>query len=465
MTALAPARPAMSRPGAVTARRLLRLELRRSAAIGILPLLVLALWLDTYRMSMASFPVWGLRGAVLADRAVSDFAMFCAGAGAWMGSREGRRGAADLVQVTARPGWLRRGITLAATTCWMMAAYVCCVGVLYGVTAGEGAWGSPQWWPVALGAAGVTAASAVGFAAGVFWPSRFTAPLAAVGLEVLILVGTSLDNIPYARLTPGAANLTPDTGSFYPYLPDQAIDQVIFLGGITIAVAGILGIAAGGGGRLLRGIAAVATAVGLIAVSTAVGLVGGARQGPEGVIIPGLHSAADDRPVPYSPACAAYSVPICVNPAFKAYLPELDSTFGPAFSEVAGLPGEPVRASQISAYAGGPAGGELLSGSQPVYEFALQGLGPRGFAGLQQTFLVAFITGNANNWGTDAQQAAWLGLLNDTGYHMQESAAFSPAVITAAARFAAQPLAARHAWLAAHLTALRAGHITLGQLP
>jgi hypothetical protein len=38
-------------------------------------------------------------------------------------------------------------------------------------------------------------------------------------------------------------------------------------------------------------------------------------------------------------------------------------------------------------------------------------------------------------------------------------------VFAAARRFAAQPAAARHAWLAAHLAALRAGHLTLKDLP
>lgn len=35
----------------------------------------------------------------------------------------------------------------------------------------------------------------------------------------------------------------------------------------------------------------------------------------------------------------------------------------------------------------------------------------------------------------------------------------------ASARFAALPAATRHAWLAAHLTALRAGHVSLAQIP
>ena len=41
----------------------------------------------------------------------------------------------------------------------------------------------------------------------------------------------------------------------------------------------------------------------------------------------------------------------------------------------------------------------------------------------------------------------------------------SPAMTAAASRFAALSPATRHAWLVTHLAALRAGHITLAQLP
>jgi hypothetical protein len=41
----------------------------------------------------------------------------------------------------------------------------------------------------------------------------------------------------------------------------------------------------------------------------------------------------------------------------------------------------------------------------------------------------------------------------------------SAGVSVAAQRFAALPASARHAWLAAHLAALRAGTITLAQIP
>jgi hypothetical protein len=46
-----------------------------------------------------------------------------------------------------------------------------------------------------------------------------------------------------------------------------------------------------------------------------------------------------------------------------------------------------------------------------------------------------------------------------------QQCAQQPQVTAAAARFAALPAATRHAWLAAHLAALRVGHITLARIP
>ena len=111
-------------------------------------------------------PFWGLRSPVLPDRAMVDFALFGAGASTWMGSRDVRRRTTDLLTVTAVPRWGRQLVTWAATTGWAMAAYLACVVVLYWSTARQGAWGGPPLWPVAVGAAGVAAACALGFAAG-----------------------------------------------------------------------------------------------------------------------------------------------------------------------------------------------------------------------------------------------------------------------------------------------------------
>ena len=152
----------------------------------MLPLIVALFWLDGYHYAMGFPPFWGLRSPVLPDRAMVDFALFGAGASTWMGSRDARRRTTDLLTASPPcPGGRRQLVTWAATTGWAMAAYLACVAVLYWSTARQGAWGGPPLWPVAVGAAGVAAACALGFAAGVLFPSRFTAPLATLAVFIL----------------------------------------------------------------------------------------------------------------------------------------------------------------------------------------------------------------------------------------------------------------------------------------
>jgi hypothetical protein len=52
--------------------------------------------------------------------------------------------------------------------------YLACVGVLYGVTAGQASASGPLWWPVLVGAASLPALAALGFAAGALLRSRYT---------------------------------------------------------------------------------------------------------------------------------------------------------------------------------------------------------------------------------------------------------------------------------------------------
>ena len=451
------------------AGRLLRLELRRNSMIWLLPLLGLMMWLGPYRVGMEYAPVWDLRASVMLDHFLPLVA-FGAGGAAWMGSREARRRTTDLVTVTPRSGWTRRLATCAATTCWMLVAYGCLVAVLYGVTARQATWGGPAWWPVAVGGASLAASCILGFAAGAFIPDRFTVftvPLAAVAAALAALMGVSHSTNPYGLLS-GADGIPPsDAGVFYRDPPDLAIVQLIFLIGLGIAAAGALGLPAASGGRWLRRSAAAVTVAGLAAVGTAVGLTGTASAQPAGVVIPALHDATGDGPIGYTPVCSGV---VCVHPAFRGYLGDLVTAFGPVLGEVAGLPGAPARADEIATSDAGDVGA-VLGGTPAVFRFALPATSHSFIDNLDTTLVTLFIAGQAaaeGNGGTPAQQAVESGLLTAAGIQMPSFAAGSqpsPAISYAAARFAALPAAARRAWLAAHLDALRSGHVTLAEVP
>ena len=216
--------------------RMLRLELRRNAMPWILPLIAALFWFDSYRPSAATPPIWVLRTFwnMGQGHTIIDFGPFVAGVAAWMGSRDGRRGTADLVTATPRPRYAAELATWAATAIWAVGAYLAFVGVMFAVYAYEGVHGSPPWWWVAVGAAGVTAFSAAGFTIGALYRSRFAAALAAFG-GFLIMTMSSQTGFSHtsgwALILPtnSNGNYQPVSGIFYPYLPDLPIARVIFL--------------------------------------------------------------------------------------------------------------------------------------------------------------------------------------------------------------------------------------------
>jgi hypothetical protein len=499
-----------SRTGVIRAGgRLLKLELRHSAMLWMLPLAAVLFWYNTYRPIMVMPALWSLRAPAMQHSALLDFALPVVGAAAWTGAREHRRGASDLVAIVARPRWVRQLLAWTAVTGWALAGYLICVGVMYAMTAGNASWGGPLWWPAMVGAAGLPALAAVGYAAGCCFPSRFMTPLISIG--VFFLVGLSVQlahgGTSFWQISPvvaGAVDIGPDPGvaTFYPYLPDLPIAQVIFLAGLTAAVLGAIGWPAASGGRLVRATAAATAVAGLVAAATALGLTGTARLGSHGMmVIPALHDTANDRPIRYDPLCSKGTLPVCVNPAFTRFLPLVASAVEPIASQVAGLPGAPARILQaaptftqephdaILVGTGGVAGAryahrvrvvvaalpEQLPGErQPDVTPAQYARQVRAEVG---DAIVGYVLGTEQR-DTSAQQAVRAGLLMAAGVRLippglrpdglgttTRGPAPGTAVYRSARRFAGLPAVTRRAWLSRHLIALRAGRITLAQLP
>ncbi len=500
-----PRAPLASRAVPLTTARLLRIELRHSPMPWILPLIAALFWFDSYRASVSQPPIWVLRTFwnMGQGHTIVDFGPFVAGMAAWIGSRDGRRGTSDLVTATARPRWVAQLVTWAAAAIWAVGAYLVFVGVMFGAYFHQGLGGSPPWWWVPVGAVAVAAFCAAGFAVGVFFPSRFAAPLAAFGAFLVMMMSSQIGftaTSGWALILPTNSNGNYEavSGVFYRYLPDLPIARVMFLAGIAVVVLGLLGLPSGAGGPGLRRAAAVVTLAGVAAAGTAIGLAGTAWRGPHGIVIPALHDAANDQPVRYTPVCGhATGIPVCMNPAYGRYLPDVTAALRPLLAEVAGLPGAPARATQVPGTYTSSEGEAnpvvTISGRPPVLRVPLDALatlpGYTGFTGGPETealfadqlraLSVHAFVGAGSGTGTPAQQAVQAALLLGVGVPFAVQANVMDAgngpglppqgatgpVYAAARRLAALPPAARHAWLAAHLGALRSGHLTLAQLP
>jgi hypothetical protein len=497
-----PVRPASDRDSRLapplTFLRLLWIELRHNVTPWLLPLIAALLWFDSYRPSTGTPPVWVLRTFwnMGQGHTIIDFGPFVAGAAAWMGSRDGRRGTLGLVAGTPRPRWTAQLATWAATATWAVGAYLVFVGVMFGVYMSQGVGGEPPWWWVGVGAVAVVAFSVAGFAVGAYWPSRFAAPLTVFGGFLAMMMssqtGFSEPKGWYLILpTNSNNNYGADTGMLYPFLPDLPIARMMFLAGIAVAALGLTGLPARAGGPRLRRAAALVTACGVAAAGTAVGLAATARIAPNGAVIPALHDAANDRPLPYTRACGHATIPVCVNPAYRADLAYVMTAVGSVAREIAGLPGAPASAVQVATYylAGNttgptaPAEVGTIGGSPPVLRLPLGVIGLIGGFGqdpqdiadqVRLQFVHAFV-GAGPGTGTPAQQAVQAALLERAGVPLPRvskelAMAGLPGntagqVYAAARRLAALPTAARHAWLAAHLAALRSGQLTLKDLP
>jgi hypothetical protein len=505
--------------------RLLRLELRHNAMAWLVPVVIVLFWLTTYRRVMATPPLWDLRATGLQLGAMLDFAVPVTGAAAWMGSREARRRVTDQMTVTARRRWARLLAPWTATTIWALLAYIGCTAALYGVTAHQASWGGPLWWPAAVAAAGLCAFSAFGFILGSFLPSRFTAPLAAIAAFFVLALSTQLihGSQSYWNVSPivtGPWDLGPQAGvaTFYPYLPDLPIAQVMFLAGLTLALLGTLALPASSGGRVLRTAAAGLTGAGLLAAGTAVGLAGTGTMDAHGMIaIPALHDTASDRPLQYTPACSHTAIPVCLNPAYAGYLPATANALAPLLSQLAGLPGAPTRIDQDSMiYRQGAGNCVSITQRSPALSRLIlpdQTQGP-DMTGAQLASMVVVtyglqlvtgVTGDGPG-AFQAQQAVTAALMRDArmgsliviqapsndcppaagppagsgkrsgagqrsgsgggaGASQSAGVARGTPAAAAAGRFAALPASVRHAWLVRHLAALRAGQVTLAELP
>jgi hypothetical protein len=207
--------------------------------------------------------------------------------------------------------------------------------------------------------------------------------------------------------------------------------------------------------------------------------------------------------------CSHEAIPVCLNPAYTIYLSATANGLAPLLSQLAGLPGAPARIVQEATVYRQEAGNGIGVGVDPLSQagsstarvfrliLPVQLLGPNLTASqladqVVTTYgpqIVARVIGEGPG-ASQAQNAVATALMMAAGLRgldgyqrfsrssgpaaeqpgapgVGQSSGVAPGTpaYAAAKRFAAWPAAARHAWLTAHLSALRAGRVTLAQLP
>jgi hypothetical protein len=467
--------------------RLVRTEVRRGTLLPLLPVMAALLWLTPIAQHLQPVALWTDRSTDL-QSAIQIVGPFTAAVAAWMASREHRHAMTGLLASTPRSPWRRWAVTWAAT-CGVAVAFYACLGTaLFAITSAQATWGHPIVWPVLSGFTALIACSALGFAAGRLAPSRVTTPLTAIGVLAVMAAGpaTAVRHWGLGVLSPMYPSISLNASVFYAVRPDLTYLQVGCYLGLTAAAFGLIVLRGHAGSRAVYRAGAGLAAAGLMTVAATFGLLSTSRHDSHGLVVPLLHDAASDRMIPYTPVCTQSSpLPVCLHPAYARAneLAFFDTMVNTIAAPLAGVPGLPTRAAQSP---NGDPGSVVaqVTGSPPVLglpDDIVQGdsIGPAEFtATLRTRIALALVTREGTNPAvrscrcaaataiTPAQQAAALYLLNQARYPAGPGLMSSDPAITAAARgLAALTAAARHTWFTGHIAALRAGTLTLEEMP
>ncbi|MEU0248089.1 hypothetical protein ABZ192_27935 [Streptomyces sp. NPDC006235] len=248
-----------------------------------------------------------------------------AGLAALAGGREQQRGLSYLTGMSSVPAWWLPGAQLLAMVAWASLAYgfvavAVVVRVLLEAPAGE--IGISGWL---AGWCAVVAWTVLGYSVGRLWPSRFTAPLAAVAPFAVYVVHYDLVGHTGYLLFPFLDELVT------PYdLPHDGLyaGQAVWLAGVAVAGAGVC-LARLLSRRAIIGVAVASLALVVTGVAVLSPLHGRFHQ-------PALSTAESAR---LSTVCTtSRGLAICVHPAFESALPELRDTFTDTAARLAHTP-------------------------------------------------------------------------------------------------------------------------------
>ena len=312
---------------------MLRIEARRSVALLAVPLLVLATWwLAINDMMLSEVQLWPETSQITITMSFL-LGPAAGGLSAWVATRNQRRGMEEMLSVTARPPFVRELVTWAGTMLWPLLTCMTIAG-FYGFLTFRGAtWGRPLPMPLLLGLLYIVAYSAIGYAAGRWVSSRFTAPLVAVGL----FYGSWSLLLPFSYF-PGLFGPDPNAISYVSVFSEPVglwvwrTLWILGLGGAALSAVAL---------KIHRSplrwtsfiactLAALVSAVTLVSIASSDKL---ARA----------NGLFEGKPVSYEPVCEEGWITVCVHPAYQGLLPEIAGDINKVAEPLKGVPGVPSR--------------------------------------------------------------------------------------------------------------------------
>jgi len=477
-----------SAPARVTATirsflMLLWLGIRRSQGYWLLPVMIgvgvyapsighlpdIVLWPDMSMATLQSYVIVGPLAAALA---------------AWLVDRDRRHRMRHLMESTPGSGFQRDLLALGTSSFWGLAGYVGVAIWFCGQAMMRATWGGPDVGLMATGAMGVVAFAVIGVLIGRLVASKFS-PLLALVATFFLTIGTDLFKItaddgsilnPIQLLMPYGLSSVNYPSVFYRenhgFATEVGLWMVAFVG-LLVASLAVLRIRNAGGWLALSGML----------------LLAGIAAAP--LINPPLNWGPQAwTPIDYTPVCESRDgFEICVHPAYESELDEtaqrVSSTFGP----IQGLDGVASTWNQVNPI-------RVRDNQEPG---VIDGIGQQ--YGLISSVAAIFpIPGDSSQHGQRpaaqvvimewlVQQSSlglpslvgsgWFGWPSEVsvspqdygnemtgiGQDQTEMAAFQPRMDAAREQFAALPENEQRVWLEANWDALRAGELTLEDLP
>lgn len=460
--------------------RLIPLELRRGPGAWLLVLALPLAWLMLRDVAQLRVALW-VDAALQTLETTTVLVPLAAGFGAWAGGQDARRGLDELLGTAPTPGLRRDLARVAALASWALAAYGLVAAYVVALTARKATWGALPLGPVVVGGLAVVVGTAVGFAVGRWLPARSIAPLAALGaLLGQTYVGTVMGHpsvgpellYPLRWLSPMAGT----RGSVWSgIVPDLAARQALWLVGVLAVALAAVAL------RHHRGTAAWAALAAVVAAAGAAGAVLVDAAPRNWAELDTAEQSAIQRAGEPAWACSpvgatgpdAAPLTLCLHPAFSAVSGEIAAEVAAVAGPVLGLPGVPRRAAQVSEWEPEAARSDAITFHLSVWRGA-----PFSVA---QSVVGQIVRNNdcqlsaeACARGSGASLAILEWLWRQSGraesgpypvYYCAGPGVADGPVCAATDRFAALPPEAQRAWLATNLAALRAGELTLEDIP